>query len=229
MSLLLNIDTALDTACVSIAKDGRILQEAFNNNQKDHAAFLQPAIQLILKNASLTLQEIDAIAVIAGPGSYTGIRIGMASAKGLCFALNKPLITVGTLNVLAWQAINQLNINQIDTPTLFCPMIDARRMEVFTAVYDMALNAILLPRTVIIEKKSFTNLLLKNKIIFFGNGSAKWQQLCDDNNARFFELKNNPLYMSELSFKKYLKDEFADIAYTEPLYVKEFYSSFTSG
>ena len=227
MSLLLNIDTALDTACVSIAKDGCILQEAFNNNQKDHAAFLQPAIQLILKNAGLTLQEIDAIAVVAGPGSYTGLRVGMASAKGLCFALNKPLITVGTLNVLAWQAINQIKISQIDT-SLFCPMIDARRMEVFTAVYDIELNAILLPDTMIIEKKSFTNLLLKNKIIFFGNGAAKWQQLCDNDNAGFFELKNNPLYMSELSYKKYLKNEFADIAYTEPLYVKEFYSNVIS-
>ncbi len=225
MSLLLNIDTALDTACVSIAKDGRILQEAVNNNQKDHAAFLQPAIQLILKNANLTLQEIDAIAVVEGPGSYTGLRVGMASAKGLCFALNKPLITVGTLDVLAWQAINQLKIIQIDTPTLFCPMIDARRMEVFTGVYDMALNALLLPCTVIVEKKSFTNLLLKNKIIFFGNGSAKWEQLCDNENALFCELKNNTLYMSQLSFKKYLKNQFADIAYIEPLYVKEFYSN----
>lgn len=225
MSLLLNIDTTLNTACVSVAKDGCILQEAFNNNQKDHAAFLQPAIQLILKNASLTLKEIDAIAVVAGPGSYTGIRVGMASAKGLCFALNKPLITIGSLDVLTWQAINQLKISQIDIPTLFCPLIDARRMEVFTGVWDRAFNSILFPCTMIIEKKSFTKLLLKNKIIFFGNGSAKWQLLCDNDNASFVELKNNPLYMSELSFKKYLKNEFADIAYIEPLYLKEFYSN----
>lgn len=225
MSLLLNIDTAIDTAYVSIAKDGYILQEAVNVEQKDHGAFLQPAIQLILKNAGISLRELDAIAVVAGPGSYTGLRVGMASAKGLCYALNKPLITVGTLNVMAYQAINQLNINQKDAAALFCPMVDARRMEVFTAIYDRVLNPVLSPCAMIINEKSFANMLLKNKIIFFGNGAAKWQQLCHHKNAHFFQPENKALYMSELSFKKYLNNKFADVAYAEPMYVKEFYSN----
>lgn len=224
MSLLLNIDTAIDTASVSIAKDGAILQETFSYNQKDHAAFLQPAIQAIIKNAGLALHQLDAIAVVAGPGSYTGLRVGMATAKGLCFALNKPLITVGTLEALAYQAINKLSNLKTNIPVLFCAMVDARRMEVFTAVYNAGLDIVLPPCAMIIEEKSFANLLLKNKVAFFGNGAAKWQQICNNKNAHFFELENNTLFMSELSFKKYLKDQFANIAYAVPLYVKEFYN-----
>ena len=224
MSLLLNIDTAIDTASVSIAKDGVILQEAFSYNQKDHAAFLQPAIQAIIKNVGLALHQLDAIAVVAGPGSYTGLRVGMATAKGLCFALNKPLITVGTLEVLAYQAISKLSNLKANPPVLFCAMVDARRMEVFTAVYNAGLDIVLPTCAMIIEEKSFANLLLKNNVAFFGNGAAKWQQICNNENAYFFESENNTLFMSELSFKKYLKGQFADIAYTVPLYVKEFYN-----
>lgn len=225
MSLILNIDTAIDTAYVSIAKDGIILQEAVNKEQKDHAAFLQPAIQSISQKAGIGFHELDAVAVVSGPGSYTGLRVGMASAKGLCFALGKPLITIGTLNVLAYQAISQVNISYNDLPTLFCPMVDARRMEVFTALYDKGLNTIFSPCAMIINENYFANQLLKNKIIFFGTGAAKWQQICVHENARFFLPQNNALYMSELSFKKFLSSDFADAAYSVPMYVKEFYST----
>lgn len=225
MSLLLNIDTAVDKAIISIAKDGEILQEAINNEQKDHGAFLQPAIQSILKKAGIHLSELDAIAVVAGPGSYTGLRVGMATAKGLCYALNKPLITIGSLHVLAWQAIQQLPVNQNDIPTLYCPMIDARRMEVFTAVYKKHLTTILEPCALIVEKNIFANQLLKSEMVFLGNGAAKWQQLCNHKNATFFEAETNALYMSELTYSKYLQKTFANIAYTEPMYVKEFYNN----
>ena len=223
MSLLLNIDTAIDTACVSIAKNGHILQHTINKDQKDHAAFLQPAIQSLFKTTGLSLYELDAIAVVEGPGSYTGLRVGMASAKGLCFALNKPLITVSSLAILAYQAINQFSIVSNNIPLLYCPMIDARRMEVFTALYDHSLNTILPPCAMIIDENFFANQLLKNRIIFLGNGALKWQQICTHENAYFFMPSNNSLYMNELSFKKFLNNEFADTAYVEPLYVKEFY------
>ena len=177
MSLLLNIDTAVTTASISIAKDGIILGEAINTEQKDQGAFIQPAIQAIAKNIGINLTELNAIAVVSGPGSYTGLRVGMASAKGLCYALDKPLITIGTLNLLAYQAINQADIQQNDMPTLFCPMVDARRMEVFTAVYDKELNTILSPCAMIVDENCFANLLLNNKIVFFGNGAAKWQEI----------------------------------------------------
>jgi tRNA threonylcarbamoyladenosine biosynthesis protein TsaB len=225
MSLILNIDTAVTAASISIAKDGIILGEAFNTEQKDQAAFIQPAIKSIASDIDIDLRQLSAIAIVAGPGSYTGLRVGMASAKGLCYALRKPLITIGTLNLLAYQAISQVNIQQNDKPTLFCPMVDARRMEIFTAVYDKELNTILPPCALIIDENSFANLLLNNKIIFFGDGAAKWQQLSQFKNALFFQSKNKTLYMNELSFKKFAKFEFADIAYTEPFYIKQFYSN----
>ena len=223
MSLILNIDTAITTASISIAKDGNILAEACNTEQKDQGAFIQPAIQSIAKNIGISLTELSAIAVVAGPGSYTGLRVGMASAKGLCYALGKPLITIGTLNLLTYQAISQADIQQNDMPTLFCPMVDARRMEVFTAVYDKDLNTILPPCALIIDENSFANLLLNNRIIFFGNGAVKLQQAISLNNARFFQVKSKTLYMNELSFRKYTNTEFSNLAYTEPTYIKEFY------
>ncbi|MEP6713406.1 MAG: tRNA (adenosine(37)-N6)-threonylcarbamoyltransferase complex dimerization subunit type 1 TsaB [Ferruginibacter sp.] len=225
MGLLLNIDTAVEKATISIAKDGIILQEAVNNDQKEHGTFLQPAIQLIAKNAGICLQELDAVAVIAGPGSYTGLRVAMATAKGLCYALDKPLIAIGTLDLMAYQAIKQFAEGEANTPFLYCPMIDARRMEVFTAVYDKFFAPVLQPCAIIIEENSFANQLLKNKVCFFGNGSPKWQKIVVHENALFFEPKNNALYMSELSHGKYLNNEFADMAYAEPMYLKEFYNN----
>ncbi len=224
MSLLLNIDTAISTASISIAKDGHILGEAINIDQKDQGAFIQPAIQSIAQNLGIHLSELTAIAVVAGPGSYTGLRVGMASAKGLCYALGKPLITISTLNLLACQAINEAHIIQEDMPTLYCPMVDARRMEVFTAVFDKELNTVLSPSAMIIDENSFANLLLNKKIIFFGNGALKWQKINQQKNAMFFELKSKTLYMNELSFKKYLANDFADTVYAEPMYIKEFYN-----
>ena len=224
MSLLLNIDTAISTASISIAKDGHILGEEINIDQKEQGAFIQPAIQSIAKNIGVRLSELSAIAVVAGPGSYTGLRVGMASAKGLCYALGKPLITIGTLNLLAYQAINEAGIIHENIPTLYCPMVDARRMEIFTAVFDKELNTVLPPCAMIIDENSFANLLLNNKIIFFGNGALKWEQINKQRNTVFFELKSKPLYMNELSFKKYLANDFADTAYAEPMYIKEFYN-----
>ena len=128
MSLILNIDTAIDTAHISIAKNGIILEIISNEDKKDHGAFLQPAIQLIAKKAGILLNELDAVAVVSGPGSYTGLRVGMASAKGLCYALKKPLITVTSLRLLAYQVIKENGETIADSNTLFFPMIDAIRL-----------------------------------------------------------------------------------------------------
>src|SRR5687768_2649863 len=123
MALILNIDTATETAMVSLAENDSILSFAVNNNQKDHASFLHPAIQDIINKTNKTIGEVDAVAVTSGPGSYTGIRVGMAAAKGLCYALQKPLITLNTLEVIALSSIEK-----IKEDALYCPMIDARRM-----------------------------------------------------------------------------------------------------
>jgi tRNA threonylcarbamoyladenosine biosynthesis protein TsaB len=219
MSYIINIDTATETAHVSIAQDGKLLQALQNESQKDHGAFLQNAIQQLLKTAVLSFADIDAIAVTAGPGSYTGLRVGLASAKGLCYALNKPLLTLNTLEVLTTAAKTSPN-NQ--PAILYCPMIDARRMEVFAALYNNTLTALLPPCAMILNDTSFLNTLEKEKIVFFGSGAPKWQQVCTHPNASFTTHLALPEAMADLAYKYFLEQRFADLAYSEPFYLKEF-------
>ena len=221
MSLILQIDTALETAAISIAEDGELLGKRFNQEQKDHASFLQPAIQSLFADLKIDLKEIDAIAVAAGPGSYTGLRVGMASAKGFCFALSKPFITVGSLEILTYAAVREYSEDDI----LYCPMIDARRMEVYTALYDKDQNTLAEPAAMILEPSSFANWLLKNKICFFGSGSPKWKAISSDKNALFPPPGNNALALSKLAFQKFENQDFTDLAYAEPLYLKEFFAT----
>ena len=223
MSVILNIDTATDIAHISLSKAGVILDSLTNKDQKDNVSFLQPAIQKLLKNNFISIQELDAIALSAGPGSYTGLRVGMASAKGLCFALQKPLITISSLEIIAYAAILVAPLPTDSTEVLFCPMIDARRMEVFTALYSQQLETLLEPQAVIIEQDSFAKYLIGNKIFFVGNGAAKWELICKNKNALFPSNVSNPLAMNKLSFKKYENNDFTDIAYSEPSYLKEFF------
>jgi tRNA threonylcarbamoyladenosine biosynthesis protein TsaB len=223
MSLIVNIDTATDIAHISISKSGVIVESVSNKEQKDHASFLQPAIQQLLKNNFIPIQELDAIAISAGPGSYTGLRVGMASAKGLCFALQKPLITISSLEMIAYAAILEAGPQTANSDVLFCPMIDARRMEVFAALYSHQLETLLEPQAIIIEQASFANYLLGNKIFFVGNGAKKWELICKNENALFPPNTSNPLAMNKLSFKKYVNKDFTNLAYSEPSYLKEFF------
>ena len=222
MSLILNIDTATGTAHVSISENGIVLRSAQNDSQKDHASFLQLAIEQLVKEISIPLCDMDAIAVTAGPGSYTGLRVGMASAKGLCYALSKPLITLSTLEVLTVSAIRQLTHRPSDDGALFCPMIDARRMEVFTAVYDRQLDTQLSPLALILDEYSFKDLLINTPILFFGSGAPKWKAICQSTNASFETVSILPEAMSHLSNVYFSTKQFADIAYCEPFYLKEF-------
>lgn len=225
MSLLLHIDTATEEAHVSIGRDGVVLQSLFNRSQKDHASFLQPAIQQLAKETGIILNDIDAFAVTAGPGSYTGIRVGMASAKGLCYALNKPLITLVSLEILAAAARQQISVQPGDEPILLCPMIDARRMEVFTAIYDNDLLNIVPPAAMVLDETSFSTHLSKSRIFFFGSGSAKWAGLCKDPNASFITTSLLPEAMNGLAYKMYAAGRFAELANSQPLYLKEFHDN----
>lgn len=220
MSLILNIDTSGETAQVSFSKDGQVLQYLVNESQKDHASFLQPAILELTKISGIALNDIDAIAVTAGPGSYTGLRVGMASAKGLCYALKKPLIALNTLEVLTVSATLLFSFK--DNPVLFCPMIDARRMEVFTAIYDKDLNPYLSPRPLILNEMSFEKELSAGKILFLGTGSIKWEAICNHPNAMFEQVAIHPEGISKRSNDLFLKKQFTDLAYSEPFYLKEF-------
>lgn len=217
MSLILHIDTAVQLASICLSKNDKSVGVKKNATQNDHASWLQSAIKQLLDEHNIGLGELDAIAVSAGPGSYTGLRVSMATAKGLCYPLNKPLILVSTLKMMA-AAATRLEAD------FFCPMIDARRMEVFTALYDNNLNELFAPRNLILNESDFSGFLSKGKTIFFGNGSNKFKPLLSHANAIFEHIEITSEHMVELAYKKFNKNEFADLAYSEPFYTKEFFS-----
>ncbi len=224
MSLILHIHTATENAWTSITKDNHVLKTLYNGSVKDHASFLQPAILALLKETSLSLKDFDAIAITGGPGSYTGLRVGMASAKGLCYASQKPLILLNTLEVLAAAAISGNSFTPPGNNDLFCPMIDARRMEVYTAQYDRQLRVVKEPAACILTESSFKDLLQHNPVFFFGNGSKKWQHICLSSNAYFMDTEITPEAMAGLAEREFLKGSFADLALCEPVYLKEFHT-----
>jgi tRNA threonylcarbamoyladenosine biosynthesis protein TsaB len=221
MALILNIDTATEIASISISEKDMIIHSATNTNQKDHASFLQPAIKDLLKKSHLPINKLNAVAITAGPGSYTGLRVGMASAKGLCYALNIPMITLNTLEVMALSTFKQTE----DKSALYCPMIDAKRMEVFTAVYDYQLIQIIEPCAMVLSDKSFNDTLQTNKIYFSGSGIKKFKEIKDNKRAVFLDTKIGSDAMAQLSYKSYLKKHFADIYTSSPDYLKEFYTA----
>lgn len=225
MALLLNIDTATEEAAVFLAEDGHLLGAEFNSRQMDHASWVHSAIEKVLSQNCKTVTDLSAIAVTEGPGSYTGLRVGMATAKGLCFALNIPLVTLNTLEVMTASVLSQDSPNDKDAAAMYyCPMIDARRMEVFTALYNESLEEIWAPRPLILESNSFESIPVERSILFFGSGAAKWKSSTTDNRFLFYEGIVTSASMVQLSYSKYLAKEFADLAYAEPVYLKEFYT-----
>lgn len=217
MSIILNIDTAVQSSSVCLANKGQPLAVKINPSQKDSAAWLHVAINELLSEQKLTLQQLDAIAVSEGPGSYTGLRVGMSTAKGLCYVGQKPLITINTLQMMAVAGLKE-------NADLICPMIDARRMEVFTAVFDHQLNYVLPPTNTVLNENSFSDLLKEKTICFFGNGSTKFEAITKNKNAIFKFIETSALFMIGLSADKFVKQNFADLAYSQPFYGKEFYS-----
>jgi len=217
MAIILNIDTAVESASVCLAKDANPVQFAINNNQKDHASWLHSTVKKIVSDAELTIKDIEAIAVSIGPGSYTGLRVGLSAAKGLCFALNIPLIAVNTLEMIA-AAVKETDADMV------CPLIDARRMEVFMAVYDRNRKEIIAPCAMIIEPGSFDSLLEAGKIEFAGNGSPKLKNTIVHPNAIFNNSIATATDMVALSAKKNVEKNFVNLSYIEPFYIKEFYS-----
>lgn len=220
MALILSIDTAAEKAVVCLGKDEKVISFFENTEQKNHASFLQPAIEQMMKEAGICLFQLDAIAVSYGPGSYTGLRVGLASAKGIAYALNKPLITLNTLEVMAQNAIQEKK----ETKMLYCPMIDARRMEIFTGIYNVSLTNLYQPCALVLDEKSFDDILNANEILFFGSGMQKWKTLVNNKNALFGTLTSLHQGLNFLAMKKFYEKDFADIAYSEPFYIKSFYT-----
>ncbi len=219
MALLLHIDTALEKAFVGLSRDGALLMELDNTVQYDHAAFVQPAIQQLLTVLNYKIENIDAVGITSGPGSYTGLRVGMASAKGICYALHKPLVAVSTLEVMAVAAIAAFP--GFDA---YCPMIDARRNEVYTALYNPAGKAMLSPHAAILSADFMLRELRHKKILFFGSGAGKGKSNCISSaNAVFEKNDYNGKHLSFLLHNSFINKAFCDLAYEEPLYIKSFH------
>ncbi|RYG41720.1 MAG: tRNA (adenosine(37)-N6)-threonylcarbamoyltransferase complex dimerization subunit type 1 TsaB [Chitinophagaceae bacterium] len=218
MALILHIDTAVEGASVCLARDAALVQPALTNRQKDQAGWLHGSIRQLIHDSKLEMKDLEAIAVTIGPGSYTGLRVGLSAAKGLCFALSIPLITINTLEVMASA------VHKTEKDVLICPMIDARRMEVFTAVYDSGLKEIVAPCAMILDGTNFDHLLADQRMIFSGNGSLKWRKVLSHANASFSEMVTTAENMVPVAGQYFREKRFANLAYTEPLYVKEFYS-----
>lgn len=217
MALLLHIDTALEKAFVGLSRNGVLLMELENVVQYDHATFVQPAIRHILDKCSFSMNDIDAVGVTTGPGSYTGLRVGMASAKGICYALNKPLVAVTTLEVMAAAAIEAFP--GFDA---YCPMIDARRNEVYAALYEPSMKVVFAPQAAILSVDFFAQELQHKKILFFGSGASKWKQMeVFSNNASFEKAVYNGKHLVKLLLKSFKNNLFCNLAYTEPLYIKD--------
>jgi tRNA threonylcarbamoyladenosine biosynthesis protein TsaB len=214
---------------VSLAKDGKTISLRELNSGYTHAENLTIFISEVVKECNFNYNDLDAIAVSMGPGSYTGLRIGVSTAKGLCYALNKPLIAVSTLQHLAL-SVSSSNDFKKKADQLFCPMIDARRMEVFCAVFDASNNEVAQISAEIIDGNSFNSLLKKNKVLFFGNGALKCREVLSINkNAYFIEdIELSAKNMCEISFESYKQGAFEDVSYFEPYYLKDFLINKTS-
>ena len=220
MAVLLCIDSSTTHASVAVAKDGVLLGIKTNTTQKDHASFLQPAIHALLKELQMALKQIEAVAVTTGPGSYTGLRVGLASAKGLCFALNIPLIGLHTTQVISAAARKQIKEKE---GFVLCPMVDARRMEVFTALYSPELKEMSAITPKVLGPDSFAEVMEEQMVYFFGDGSAKWQSICNNNKARFLTTSWNTEDMILLAEQSFQTRQFLSLAYSAPEYGKGFY------
>lgn len=221
MANIINIETSTEVCSVALTSEGQILEHRENYDGQNHAKLLSTFISDVLKYATSREIKIDAVAVSIGPGSYTGLRIGLSEAKGLAFGLNVPLIGIDTLKILC---VATMFGHEIDENALFIPMIDARRMEVFTGVYNLALEEVMQPHPVILDEDSFSEYIQTGKDIYLiGNGADKAAEILKQPNVKFIKgikpVAVEMLALSELAFRK---NDFIDIAYSTPKYLKEF-------
>ncbi len=216
MALILCLETATTNCSVGIAKDGKLLALKEDNSKNySHAEKLHIFINEALEEAGITSKDLDAVAISKGPGSYTGLRIGVSSAKGLCYSLDIPLISVPTLDLLAYRLK--------DIQGVIVSMLDARRMEVYSAVYDSGMNQLRATQAQILDESSFAQYLETSKVHFIGNGVAKFEDICTHPNAVYHkEQYPSANEMAEIAEFKYQKSDTEDVAYFEPYYLKDF-------
>lgn len=221
--IILNIETSTNVCSIAISENGNCIFTKSDTDGMNHAALLSVFIAEGMEVLKSQAKKLDAVAVSSGPGSYTGLRIGVSTAKGLCYGLDIPLIAVSTLEVLAVKALNHADKNE---NTLFCPMIDARRMEVYAAFYNANGEIQREIQADIIDENSYSEILENHQVYFFGNGAEKCKTTLTHPNARFIDnlvpLAENMISLAE---KRLAEKRFEDVAYFEPFYLKEFYTT----
>lgn len=208
---------------MALAQQGKVLASVSGQQENDHSRVLAGFCDQLLQQAGKNPEEIDAVAISIGPGSYTGLRIGLSFAKGLCYSLSKPLLCMSTLQLMA---ASFLAVSQIKEKQLLIPMIDARRKEVYTAVYDQYLSEVEAPKALVVEELPFTELIREGySLTFIGNGAHKVSSFINDEMPGIIsDVTVHASYMSEIVYKAFKEQAFSDIAYTEPFYLKEFYT-----
>mgnify|MGYP001289514398 CR=1 FL=1 len=216
---ILCVDTTSDFCSVSLFENQNLIENINSKIERSHSKLLIKIIDDILNKNKLKIVEIDLFAISKGPGSYTGLRIGLSSIKGFCYALEKPLVAINTLKVLAKSALEYID----DNNAVLCPMIDARRMEVYTKSFDFNLNELSNDQALILEEDTFDHFKDKN-LYFFGDGSNKFNEIVNRKNFIFIDNINaDSKFMGQLSYDKFLEENFEDLSSFEPNYIKDFY------
>jgi tRNA threonylcarbamoyladenosine biosynthesis protein TsaB len=215
------IDTSLEEAIVALSKDGKLIGELTNKETHSHASFIQVAIATILEGHQMAMMELDAIVVTLGPGSYTGLRVGLATAKGIAYTLQKPLIGLSTLSALAKAAI-QLAPNPIAPPFQIFAMIDARRMEVFGSIYDASYNPIVPEQAMVLDQSKWDGLI-GQPTVCIGNGHVKTKDFTSTHHITYLDGSYTSQVLLDLAMVKWTAGQFEDLAYVGPNYLKEVY------
>ena len=223
MAFILTLETSTDVCSAALSNDGQLLSYRENSEGFSHAALLAVFVDEVLKEANVEPKQLSAVCVSKGPGSYTGLRIGVSTAKGICYAVGASMIAVDSLLSMCHGAMEQVRALVENQPFFLCPMIDARRMEVYSAVYDEQYNLKDPVKAVIVDATSFEPFLEQGRVVFFGNGAAKCKEVIDHPNAIFLE--GNYASAKNLiapAFEVFNNKDFVDVAYFEPFYLKDF-------
>jgi len=224
VATLLAIETSSNVCSVALCKDGVVLAVKNSSEKNAHSKTLTLMILELLEKCKISKNTINAVAVSKGPGSYTGLRIGVSVAKGLCYGWDKPLIAVDTIKALAAEyLLKHVEKKNESENVLLCPMFDARRMEVYTALYKKDLTEVLPVQALVVDEFCLSDYLKENKILFFGNGASKCSEIIKSVNASFFtDIEPSARGVAYLAEELYNQKQFVDTAYFEPFYLKEF-------
>lgn len=222
MATIISIETSTEVCSVSLSQNGKNVWEKKNMEGQNHSTLLAPFLQEMQSYIKENNLKVDAVAVSSGPGSYTGLRIGVSTAKGLCYGMDIPLLSIDTLKVITMSALHTLNNANINDETYFCPMIDARRMEVFTQMFRGDYAPLSVAEALIVDETAFADI--SENIHLIGDGALKCKTVLTDVKFIFHEQVVYPSAneMSRLSYKKYVENTFEDVAYFEPYYLKDF-------